>query len=177
MMDKVLITGGLFGILMAVFGIVGLLGYFFSKAIYKQGFANNKTTNQRLKLFWLTLVIGFSGYFAYTAVYPTDDFYRAEFETITLRKLPNSAKILQKSATYPNFHGDYSSDATIELSPNDFQNLLKQMQHDKRFSQLPTQDNKESAIFQRDISDQADKFYAIRFLADGKTITIQVDVT
>lgn len=118
----------------------------------------------------LALIILCSGYLSFTAVYPTDDFYFDEFETITLRKIPDSAKVLTKSATYPDLHGDYDSEATIQLSSTDYQSLFKQIQQDKRFNKVSNDANK--IQFLRMIENREDRLYYIDFYSDGKTIGI-----
>lgn len=73
----------------------------------------------------------------YTAIYPTDDFYLQEFEEVTLREPPSSAKVLAKSASYPAPNGDYCSFARIEVSREDFASLMMELEADSRLSRNP----------------------------------------
>lgn len=59
----------------------------------------------------------------YTAFYPMESFYRDEFVNVTGYKFPKSGKFKFKSASYPDFHGDYEACAVIEISEDDFQEL------------------------------------------------------
>jgi len=63
----------------------------------------------------------------YTAIYPTESFYREEFVRIAAIPLPDSATFLHKEASYPNFHGDYSACALVRLPPNKFNRLMAQL--------------------------------------------------
>ncbi|HLX12652.1 MAG TPA: hypothetical protein VKS81_07560 [Bacteroidota bacterium] len=76
----------------------------------------------------IILLIGIScGYEAYTALYPTDSYYENEFRDITRVPYPASGKIIFKDATLPDLHGDHSACALIEVSPDDYNRLLKQI--------------------------------------------------
>jgi hypothetical protein len=87
---------------------------------------------------WIAIIIivgatAFITWNIYRAFYPADEFYYQDFEKISFRKIPASADILSKSATYPDFHGDYCSAAVIELSVADYHKLLNDIKADKRF--------------------------------------------
>ncbi len=73
-----------------------------------------------------TLLVGVI-YSIYTAIYPTESFYREEFVRIAGIPLPDSATFLHKEASYPDFHGDYSSCALVKLPPNEFNRLMAQL--------------------------------------------------
>lgn len=172
-MENILILLGLFVICFLAVGVVGLILYAVLLAIQENLESYQHIfTKKRLKIFSLLFTFLCAGYLAFTAVYPTDDFYFGEFETITSRKIPDSAKVLTKSASYPDLHGDYSSNATIELSPQDYQQLFAQIQQDKCFEKLP--DNKDFIEFQQIIKNREDRLYAIRFYVDGRRIGIQL---
>jgi hypothetical protein len=72
----------------------------------------------------LLISSGFSLYQSYIAVYQNHNFYYEEFEYVTNREIPKSAKINFKDSSYPDMHGDYFSKSIIELSPQDYSNLL-----------------------------------------------------
>lgn len=170
-MENFLIMLGLFILGCSVCGVVGVLVYFLLKPMQETlQYYSSMFTKKRLKIMVLTLIIFCAGYLAVTAVYPSDDFYFGEFETITSRKIPDSAKVLTKSATYPDLHGDYDSEATIQLSSTDYQSLFKQIQQDKRFNKVSNDANK--IQFLRMIENREDRLYYIDFYSDGKTIGI-----
>jgi hypothetical protein len=77
---------------------------------------------------------------AYTAIYPTDDFYLSEFETATARKPPKESKVIAKHATYPDLHGDYCSFSRIEIHEDSYRKLLEDLRRDSRFTALPDGD-------------------------------------
>lgn len=70
-----------------------------------------------------TLPILGTAYMVYSAFYPGDPFYENEFTTGTGLTLPESTTINFKSATYPDFHGDYSSTFIADVG-DDFYNEL-----------------------------------------------------
>ena len=82
-----------------------------------------------LKVFPIVIVLVI-GYFVYEAIYPGDDFYKEEFHKVTERNTPKSAKIIDKSASYPDLHGDYCSSSQVRLSRQDFQRLLREVEGD-----------------------------------------------
>ena len=60
-------------------------------------------------------------YHVLTAVYPPRAFYEKEFALRTGLAMPNSATIVFKKASYPDFHGDYSCEVLFEVSKEDFE--------------------------------------------------------
>ena len=73
-------------------------------------------------------------YLIYTSFYPTDSFYKEDFEFITKIELPKSANIITKDANYPDIHGKYSSVAVVKLSINDYNVLLDRIKKDSSFT-------------------------------------------
>lgn len=59
----------------------------------------------------------------YLAVYPPESFYRAEFERITGVAFPEDGEFLFKDASYPDFHGDYTSCALVKVTQDSFDHL------------------------------------------------------
>lgn len=132
------------------------------------------------------------GYIWYDALYPSDRFYKDEFVEITNTPLPASAKVIHKSASYPDQHGDYSSCAVIIVSSTDFETLFQKIKSDSSFSLMNQQSLFIGSTEFNDVahdftdSDYLSKFsgakskYAARwgayvlvaFLADRKTIII-----
>ncbi|OYU85592.1 MAG: hypothetical protein CFE24_01435 [Flavobacterium sp. BFFFF2] len=130
----------------------------------------------------------FLAYSVYTAVYPSDGFYLAEFKDITLREAPKSAVVISKDASYPFFHGEYSSASLIMLSNEDYNFLLDELSNDKRIRvNIPTDFfvinelekvmgsfKKEQIIycFSRSTENRNNEFLYIGFLDDKKSIII-----
>jgi hypothetical protein len=131
-----------------------------------------------------------TAYEVYTAIYPTDSFYLAEFKKVTLREAPESAKVIMKDATYPDFHGEYHSEALIRVSKNDYSLLLNELTKDHRITQNKPRENigsnetdkvtgsfkTEQVIysFSRHITGPKDNYLYIGFLDDKQTLVITV---
>ena len=78
-------------------------------------------------------ILGTLAYFIYTAFYPTDSFYKEDFESNTNIKLPETAKILEKDASYPDQFGDYWSSAIIQLNEDEYLMLQSELSQSKNF--------------------------------------------
>lgn len=72
----------------------------------------------RLAVIALLSYISISSYLAF---YPSDSFYKSEFERITNIKFPSSGSFIEKQYSYPDIHGDYSSCALFSVSPKDYE--------------------------------------------------------
>ena len=166
----------LFFIIFFLCFLVSLLIFKILKYVRNKFDLNYKYLSKRLLKFYLLIFsILFSIYHSYTAVYPTDDFYFKEFEYVTNQKIPKSAKILSKESSYPDFHGDYYSKSKIELSEQDFNELIENLKTDKDMTQVKSFEKNEISIFERKIKGKSDRFLFIHFLNDNKTILINVD--
>lgn len=179
-----LIMAGLIGLTILAITYVGL--YFLYKWLTKKGF----------RIVGIVLFLGFSTYwiyFIYTAIYPTDSFYYSEFKEVTLREVPKTAVILNKGASYPDFHGDYCSASLMTMSTDDYLTLLNDLTNDKRITKNRPEEyigsneldevmenyKNEQIIhsFTRTIPGEEDQYYYIGFLDDQKTIVISVCIS
>jgi hypothetical protein len=128
-------------------------------------------------------------YSIYTAIYPTDEFYYEEFKTVTLREIPKSAVIVKKTASYPDFHGDYVSASRVKLSNKDYNKLLKDIKGDKRLHKgeiigsaeldqiMGSSTNAQIVnVFNRSIPNEEDHYLSIIFLNDSQTIVVYISV-
>lgn len=71
------------------------------------------------------IVILFMGFLIkgiYQAIYPLDDFYKNEFEMVSGLIFPDDAKIVAKTSTYPDMHGDYGSCAIFTVLEDTYLN-------------------------------------------------------
>lgn len=126
-------------------------------------------------------------YITYDSLYPSESFYEEEFKTVTLREIPESAEFIEKSASYPDFHGDYCSSSQIKLSKSDYEKLLKGLDNDRRITEeeiISSSESKntlnESKIikqFKRKIEGEEDHSLNIFFCNDKQTIIVNVCVT
>jgi len=85
-----------------------------------------------------SLFLGYS-YFWYDAFYPSNKFYKDEFTNITNLSLPANTKIIRKSSSYPDQHGDYSSCVAITVSHAEFEELFQKVERDTCFSLMRPQ--------------------------------------
>jgi hypothetical protein len=85
------------------------------------------------KVTYCVLVL-FICYESYTALYPSEDFYLDELQTVTARPPPAEARVIAKEATYPDLHGDYCSFSRISISESSYRKLLDEIKTDERFT-------------------------------------------
>ncbi len=129
-------------------------------------------------------------YSIYGAMYPSDDFFLAEFKEVTLREPPFSSKIVAKSASYPDLHGDYCSYSRIELTPTDYSALLGEIEADSCFepSEEVGSDEQQEALkavpvipteksFTRPKPGKPDHHLTVKFLSGGKHVEVSLCVT
>ena len=129
-------------------------------------------------------------YSAYDAVNPSDDFFLGEYAEVTLRPAPIGARVVAKSASYPDIHGDYCSYSRFDIGLLAYESVLRELSADPRFSpgeglgsqeeqtvqsQVPPVGVRKS--FTRTIPGEADHFLAIRFLADAVHVEVSLCVT
>ena len=125
----------------------------------------------------------------YTAMYPDDSFYLVEYQTVTGRLAPSSSKVIEKHATYPDFHGDYCSFSRISLPASSYVSLMSDLSKDGRFDQnshefVSTGFTKDKPLpninvvstFTRNDT-ESDHHYSILFLAEGNLVEVHLCVT
>ncbi|NMH29397.1 hypothetical protein [Flavobacterium silvaticum] len=136
---------------------------------------------------YISLIILFEIFIIFEAIFPSDDFYRQEFKTITYRELPQSAAFISKDSSYPDFHGDYGSSAQIKLSETDFISLKTEMANDSGFEvSNQSRGSAEIDYTHQNIADSAisirfvqktnaeSKYRSIEFLNDQRTIFVNL---
>jgi len=160
--------------------IVALPIYFLHLWLTKKGL-------RYLSLVSISILLIWTFYSIYTAVYPTDSFYLNEFSEVTLRQPPTSAEVIRKEASYPDFHGDYCSVSLIKLSKHDYKNLLKELSEDKRMKK--NQELTGSSVLDKAMGDiktsqiitnftrEGKAYWYIGFLDDFQTILVYVSYT
>ncbi len=86
--------------------------------------------SRKRKLLFLTLVfmLGLLSVEIYTAIYPREAFYRAEFERIAGTEFPNSAQFIFKEASFPDHFGDYVSCAVFAVDEADYVRLSQRLE-------------------------------------------------
>ena len=99
-----------------IIGIPIGLSYLMDRFIKKRNY------DKRLRLIALTPVLIMT-YLIYSALYPSEDFYRTDFTEVTGIELPENVEFKYKSATYPDHFGDYTSISIVNVG-RDFYNSL-----------------------------------------------------
>lgn len=178
--------------IIAFFGIIILSSFsipvFLFYLIYK--WASRKGYKKQFFVILLFLLI-WIGYETYYGIYPSNDFYYDEFTEVTLRKPPKSAQIINKPASYPDFHGDYCSASLIKLSKEDYNLLLTELSNDSRLvkgveligsrelDKVIGTFKKENVVqsFTRHIPNEEDHYLYIGFLDDKQSVIVTLCVT
>lgn len=134
----------------------------------------------RLISFVPILILGF---FIYQAIYPDSDFYKEDFEQVVEMPFPTSGEIRYEIASYPDHFGDYTSSFLIELDKEDMDRLeshilnvgFKEVDNTMSSEEL---DYVESKVDSKEYLKQyarnidADKYFSVGFLNDGKSVII-----
>jgi len=165
-------------VLAIILCIPTLIIYFLYKWLAKKGY-------RWIGLLIIAISISTLAYGMYTAVYPTDSFYFEDFKKVTSLDIPKSAVIVNKTASYPDFHGDYISCSIMKLSKGDYQSLLNTLSKDKTILKNPEisgSDQLDEIIKTRNISDikksfsreipDKDYFTYIGFFKDNESILV-----
>ena len=120
----------------------------------------------------ISLVL-FGIYTIYTAIYPPESFYKDEFELNMGFPLSNSISFIKKQASYPDFHGDYYSTATIEISEKDYKKILHKISistnNNCKVSKHMRKNNLEP-LSCLSIEKEQDKHFELIMFSDKKTI-------
>jgi hypothetical protein len=125
----------------------------------------------------------------YTAIYPDDSFYLVEYQTVTGRLAPPNAKVIEKHATNPDFHGDYCSFSRISLPAASYESLMNDLSKDRRFdlnsrefvsmgftNDKPLPNISVVSTFTRNDT-ESDQHYSILFLAEGNLVEVHLCLT
>lgn len=183
-----------FFLILFVVGIVGGILYFMYLPIKKLLIKNGKLTehkSRQINIAYIIIIFLFSAYQTFDAFSPSISFYEQEFKTVTLREIPKSAEFIEKTSSYPDFHGDYCSSSQIKLSNAEYEKLLHELNLDKRFIKggqvigsaefdKSLGDKKSEKIihnFIRQIEGKEDHYLFIGFYDDNETVFVNICVT
>jgi len=190
---------GIFGVIiffvvLIIVGIAGGLIYLLYLPIKKRLIKNGKLTplrSRQINIAYIFILVLFSAYQTFDAFFPSESFYKKEFKTVTLREIPKSAVFVEKTSSYPDFHGDYCSSSQIKLSKADYEKLLSELTLDKKFTKngrvvgseefdksLGDKSSKKIVCnFIRQIEGQEDHYLFIGFYDDNETVFVNICVT
>lgn len=138
----------------------------------------NKIGQTKIGLWVFALMFFGLTYFIYTSLYPTDGFYKDEFENHTGLKFPKSGKIFVKNATFPDQHGDYSAHAVFKVDRKDFLKLTEQIQKSSKFQIDTSKFSKTKANHQTRYllnSKDLELVFELKFDTKTKTVEMQRD--
>ena len=122
------------------------------------------------------LMLGGITYMIVTAIWPLKGFYIDEFVCRSGLTFPKSAVFLYKSATYPDFHGDYSSEAVFTVSEADFEYLkneiLKRRKDGLEKPWMPSfgKIRQDQCLMWENISEKIDQHLSWGLMNDGRTV-------
>ena len=141
----------------------------------------NSSYGKKWRVLALTPIF-MAGLIAYIAFNPGEEFYREDFEEATGLLLPDDAKIVFKTASYPDHFGDYTSVSVIHVKEVFYwhlqDHLQKQGMIENQYSPMSVQFEKaldwlDQSIPQKSLSLQkGDRHYYVGFLSDEKTILV-----
>lgn len=142
----------------------------------------NSDRSKLINKIYIGTLLVIIGVITYTGIFPDESFYEDEFKEVTFRDLPKSGEFVTKSASYPDFHGEYCSQSKIRLSKQDYSKLLWELHKDKRLTKATermqiydgTNTGKITYQFTRPVDDNNSKYLYIGFDNDSQTIYIDV---
>lgn len=150
-----------------VFSLIGFFLYLFylpiNKWLLKKGKITIQKSNQINKIFAFVLFFIALG-FTYNAFYPNESFYVDEFKEVTNLEIPKSYNFIEKTASYPDFHGDYISCSEIKLSNDDFKNLLSSVKKEVYLTSANTNEisNSEESLAVISYKEQSQIMYGFK---------------
>ena len=124
------------------------------------------------------------GYWIYISFYPGDDFYETDFKQVTGVELPNSANIKYKTASFPDHFGDYTSVSLIEVEPDFYNTLPKNLlEHGLKENEQKLSDGQLDKILKKledieltrefSMTEDGGIYFYVAFLSDNKSIIVQ----
>ena len=146
-------------------------------------FIKRKNSNRRLRIIAFAPVL-IIGYLLYSAVFPSENFYRQDFKEVTGQDLPESVEFRYKSATYPDHFGDYTSVAIITVEKELYKNLPQALVkkghtekgekvHSKEFDKALKHIGKLEIEKEFTLHQKQGIYYYVGFLTDHKSIIVQ----
>ena len=188
-MGYFVIVGLFFGVISLVVGLIGGVIYLcylpFKKRLLKSGKLTPIRSRQINKAYVFVLFV-IAASQTYIVFFPTDSFYKEEFNLNTGLDLPSSSDIIIKSSDIPDFHGDYEASAMIRLDKDDFIKLKTELSKDANFqldtSSQPIGRTQSYSTVSKDIKESqieviygntTKEWFRVAFLKDGQTIIFE----
>lgn len=170
-----------FGLIILVFALIAAIPIAITYFLYR--FLKRKFPNKAYKYlaFIPTLLLVYS---VWTSLFPTEEFYEADYKEVMKLDIPSDARIIDKTATFPDNFGDYTSVFVIEMNANEFQKIetqllnlkFSEMQKDNHYSPETSQTLarvKHNISKHYNYTAQSGKDYYVALFDDGKTILVR----
>lgn len=133
---------------------------------------------RRVKLGTLIALLAAIAFMTWRAVYPGDARYLEEFTAVSLRPPPDSARVVERSASYPDLRGDSCSYSKIEMSRADYARLLSELEADKRLraGTLAAEGlrSPNRISFTHVLPGVDDQRLSLLFLGDGRNVEVNI---
>jgi hypothetical protein len=175
----------LLAVVVAVVYVVGTLVGFGARVLAARHPSKEKIVH-RTTLTTCAVLGSLVAYTVYVAVFPDDDFYFGEFTTATLRSVPLGVVVEDKSASYPDFHGDYCSHSRMLLTEEAYQALLNELTADPRFLSKEVQysstgpsNSPPAMLFVKEFKRKdlkIDHHHSVRFASDRRHLEVHICV-
>lgn len=150
-----------------------------------------KYWSRKFNITYVCILVMIPAYLTFDAFFPSKSFYEGEFKTVTFRDIPRPAEFIEKTCSYPDFHGEYCSSSQIKLSKADYEKLFSELILDKRFiksgqtigsaefdKSLGNKNSKRITFnFIRPIEGEEDHHLFIGFYDDNETVFVSICVT
>lgn len=112
------------GLILVIFLLITGFPIFLSVVLYR--YQKKGKTRGWLKYLAIIPVL-WIGYYLYSAVFPDDDFYKSDYTEVTGLEFPADAKIISKTASFPDLFGDYISVFVIRTSEQKYSEILSHL--------------------------------------------------
>lgn len=136
---------------------------------------------RRVKLGTLIALLAVIAFIAWRALYPGDARYLEQFTEVSLRPAPASARVVARSAPYPDLRGESCSYSKIEMSTADYTRLMTELEADKRLRSGTVIVSEglrgpNHISFTRQLPGLDEHRLSLLFLGDGRNVEVNICV-
>ena len=163
--------------------IILIIGIPIGTALFIDRYIKRKKYHPKWRLLALLPIFLFS-YWIYISFYPGNDFYQTDFKQVTGMEFPHSADIKYKTASFPDHFGDYTSVALIEVGPDFYNNLPKNLlDHGLKENEQKLSDEQLNKVLEQldgkeltrefSVTKDSGVYFYVAFLSDNNSIIVQ----
>jgi hypothetical protein len=176
-MNEILAIIGMTLLFFLVMSIIIGIPYLILKLIERRAFRNWKT--------YLGLIpIMILSFYIYEGIYPSNDFYKQDFRTVTGLDFPENGVINYKTASYPDQHGDYTSISIIDVDELFYNKLRTHLLSigfkdetnpvgSTQFSEEMNHISEQDIIGGLSLTEGYGTYYYVGFLSNRRTIIVE----